>query len=66
MLPLRVPLFFLTNSNTMADHDQLIAQLMSMADISKDKAQFYLEMAQWDLNVCKSRTPLRQPFPALT
>ncbi|KAJ2962306.1 hypothetical protein NQZ79_g2545 [Umbelopsis isabellina] len=43
----------------MADHDQLIAQLMSMADISKDKAQFYLEMSQWDLNVCKPITPLR-------
>ncbi|KAM3589154.1 protein phosphatase regulator [Umbelopsis sp. WA50703] len=39
----------------MADHDQLIAQLMSMADISKDKAQFYLEMAQWDLNAAASQ-----------
>ncbi|CAO3683558.1 unnamed protein product [Umbelopsis vinacea] len=39
----------------MADHDQLIAQLMSMADMSKDKAQFYLEMNNWDINAAASQ-----------
>jgi UBA-like domain len=37
----------------MADHDQLIAQLTSMTGMSTEKAQFYLEMSNWDINVCK-------------
>jgi hypothetical protein len=36
----------------MADHDQLIAQLTSMTGMSAEKAQFYLEMSNWDINVC--------------
>ncbi|GAB5591692.1 protein phosphatase regulator [Umbelopsis nana] len=39
----------------MADHDQLIAQLMSMADLSEDKAKFYLEMNNWDINAAASQ-----------
>ncbi|KAH8556517.1 hypothetical protein BGW37DRAFT_16488 [Umbelopsis sp. PMI_123] len=39
----------------MADHDQLIAQLTSMAGISAEKARFYLEMSNWDINAAASQ-----------
>ncbi|KAG2189069.1 hypothetical protein INT44_004211 [Umbelopsis vinacea] len=39
----------------MADHDQLIAQLASMTGMSAEKAQFYLEMSNWDINDAASQ-----------
>ncbi|KAI8576880.1 hypothetical protein K450DRAFT_254733 [Umbelopsis ramanniana AG] len=39
----------------MADHDQLIAQLTSMTGMSAEKAKFYLEMSNWDINDAASQ-----------
>ncbi|ORX49523.1 SEP-domain-containing protein [Hesseltinella vesiculosa] len=58
----------------MADHDDLINQFTGMTGTSPDRAQFFLEMANWDLEMAltqyydsgeesnASSTPVSEPF----
>lgn len=39
----------------MSDHNELIAQFVSMTDAPESQAQFYLEMSQWNLEVAVSQ-----------
>lgn len=35
----------------MSDHNELIAQFVSMTSATESQAQFYLEMSDWNLEV---------------
>lgn len=37
----------------MSDHNELLAQFVSMTSASESQAQFYLEMSEWNLEVYK-------------
>lgn len=47
----------------MVDHNELIAQFVSVSSATAEQAQFYLEANNWDINVSGHMTHMQSGTP---